>query len=415
MTTVQNSVPDEMRCDHLILLVGGNPLPNYVAARILGKQGGTVHLVHTQKTYRIAQRLAGQLKRPPENSQLAGEFKITFVQVSEDNPSDIFDKVKALAGQRDGRVGLNYTGGNRPMSVHAYSAVAAASRDPLFSYLDAGRLEMLVHDANRTLRRFRADLLLNMSLETLLRLQGLVNNNSNKDNNNDDDNNKLNKTGTTLLKPKLAAALAYLHSTDKGLSDWKNWRENGSDGWTKLPKNQPGLEKVEKVLEELCNGDPTPDKVAQLLGHSELRSTAKWWTSEWLENYTFDKLRSVIDGREDTQDARMGLRCKRIDHGNRDFELDIVVMRRYQLFVFSCIVSNDAQACKRHLTEAYVRARQAGGDEARVGLVCVYKDPEALQEEIASDLDAAGKIRVFGQEDLIPLADRIKEWLDNQP
>jgi hypothetical protein len=65
--------------------------------------------------------------------------------------------------------------------------------------------------------------------------------------------------------------------------------------------------------------------------------------------------------------------------------------------------------------EAYVRARQAGGDEARVGLVCVYKDPKALQEEIASDLDAAGKIRVFGQEDLIPLADRIKEWLDNQP
>ena len=130
--TVQNSVPDEVRCDHLILLVGGNPLPNYVAARILGKQEGTLHLVHTQKTYQIAQRLAAQLKQRAENSQLAGEFKITFVQVSEDNPSDIFDKVKkALAGQRDGRVGLNYTGGNRPMSVHAYSAVAAASRDPL--------------------------------------------------------------------------------------------------------------------------------------------------------------------------------------------------------------------------------------------------------------------------------------------
>jgi hypothetical protein len=104
-----------------------------------------------------------------------------------------------------------------------------------------------------------------------------------------------------------------------------------------------------------------------------------------------------------------------VDHGNRDFDLDVVVMRSYQLFVFSCIVSNKIQECKDHLMEAYVRARQAGGDEARVGLVCVYKDPKALQEEIASDLDAAGKIRVFGQEDLIPLADRIKEWLDNQP
>jgi len=405
MTTVPNSVADEVRCDHLILLVGGNPLPNYVAARILGKQGGALNLVHTEKTYQIAERLAGQLKRPPENSQLAGEFKITFVQVSEDNPSDIFDKVKALAGQQDGRVGLNYTGGNRPMSVHAYGAVDAASRDPLFSYLDAGRLEMLVHDANRTLRRFRADSLLNMGLETLLRLQGLV-----------DDPSIPPRTAP--LQPRLArlaAALADLHSTDKGLSDWENWRKNGSDGWTKLPKNQPGLEKVEKALEELCNGDPTSDKVAQFLGHNELRSTTKWWKADWLEDYTFAELLSAIAGRKDTQDARMGLHCKRDDRGNRSFELDIVVMRHYQLFVFSCIVSNQAQACKDHLMEAYVRARQAGGDEARVGLVCIYKYPEALEKEIASDLDAAGKIRVFGQKDLIPLAARIKEWLDNQP
>ena len=65
--------------------------------------------------------------------------------------------------------------------------------------------------------------------------------------------------------------------------------------------------------------------------------------------------------------------------------------------------------------EAYVRARQAGGDEARVGLVCIYKDVQALQAEIASDLDAGGKIRVFGQDDLVSLEDRIREWLDNQP
>ena len=402
--TVQNSVPDEVRCDHLILLVGGNPLPNYVAARILGKQEGTLHLVHTQKTYRIAQRLAGQLKQRAENSQLAGEFKITFVQVSEDNPSDIFDTVKALAGQQNGRVGLNYTGGNRPMSVHAYAAVAAASRDPLFSYLDAGRLEMLVHDANRTLRRFRADLLLNMSLETLLRLQGL-----------EDVPSKPSRTTPSQPRSQLAAALADLHSTDSGISYWKEWRENGCDGWKRLPKNQPGLEKVEATIEALCDGNSTPDKVAQLLGYETLPSTTKWWKGGWLEDHTFAELHKAVAGRSDTRDALMGVHRKRTGHREREFDLDLVVMRTYQLFVFSCIVSNQVQACKDHLMEAYVRARQAGGDEARVGLVCVYRRPEELQEEIAGDLDAAGKIRVFGQKDLIPLAARIKEWLDNQP
>jgi len=402
MTTVQNSVPDEMRCDHLILLVGGNPLPNYVAARILGKQGGTVHLVHTQKTYRIAQRLAGQLKRPPENSQLAGKFKITFVQVSEDNPSDIFDKVKALAGQRDGRVGLNYTGGNRPMSVHAYGAVAEARSDALFSYLDAGRLEMLIHGANRAPRRLRADQYLNMRLETLLQLQGLQ-----------EEPSKPCKNEP--LQPELAAVLADLHSKDEGAEVWFNWRRKDSDGWKKLPQNQPGLEKVEAVLNKLCNGNPTPDCVAHLLGHKTLPSTAQWWKGGWLEDYVLKKLQDAIAGRNDTCDAVAGLHRKRVDHGNRDFDLDVVVMRSYQLFVFSCIASNKIQECKDHLMEAYVRARQAGGDEARVGLVCIYKYPEALEKEIASDLDAAGKIRVFGQKDLRHLAERIKEWLDNQP
>jgi len=394
---------DDYRADHLILLVGGNPLPNYVAARVLGKRGGSLHLVHTQKTHRIAQRLAEQLKGPAEDNGLAGEFgPIQFIQVNENDPSDIFDKVKALASQQRGRVGLNYTGGNRPMSVHAYCAVAEARSDAWFSYLDAGRLEMLIHNANRTLRRFRADRLLNMRLETLLELQGLR-----------EDSSRPSKSAP--IQPELAAALADLHSTDQGVKAWIDWRRNGCDGWKKLPQNQLGLEKVERALRKLCGENPTQDCVARLLGQNTLPSTAKWWKSDWLEDHVFAELQKAIAGRSDTYDAALGVHRRRVDHGNRDFELDVVVMRRYQLFVFSCIVSNDRQQCKDHLMEAYVRARQAGGDEARVGLVCIYKDPAELQEEIVGDLDAAGKIRVFGQKDLTQLADRIKEWLDSQP
>lgn len=394
---------DDYKVNHLILLVGGNPLPNYVAGRVLGKREGTLHLVHTQKTHHIAQRLAEQLKKPAEHDSLADNFTATtFIQVKEEDPSDIFAKVKSLASQQRGRVGLNYTSGNRPMSVHAYGAVAEARSDAQFSYLDAGRLEMLIHDAHRTPRRFRADELLNMRLETLLQLQGLK-----------EESSKPSKNAP--LQPKLAAALADLHSTDKGAQSWFDWRRNGCDGWKKLPQNWSGLEKVEAALRELCGENPTPDCVAQLLGHETLPSTTLWWKGKWLEDHVFAELQKAIDGRDDTCDAVMGLHRKRVDHGNRDFDLDIVVMRRYQLFVFSCIVSNDAQACKDHLMEALVRARQAGGDEARVGLVCIYKDTKALQEEIASDLDAGGKIRVFGQDELVKLADGIRKWLDNQP
>jgi hypothetical protein len=77
-----------------------------------------------------------------------------------------------------------------------------------------------------------------------------------------------------------------------------------------------------------------------------LRSTATVVDrAEWLEDlYVLNKLRKMrLLGANDTHVMRVaGLHRKRVDHGNRDFELDVVVMRSYQLFVFSCIVSNDA-------------------------------------------------------------------------
>lgn len=393
---------ERYRTDHLILLVGGNPLPNYVAARLLGKKDGTLHLVHTRKSYEVVRRLDECLRMPAEGKHLSGDFRsIKFVQVSEDDPSDIYSKLRARAGEisSSSSVGLNHTGGTKMMAVHTHEAVKDVRSDVWFSYLDAGQLAMLVYDANRGSHRFRADKFLDLPLETLLQLQGLKKSPPDPRN--------------TPVQPELAAALAALHSTETGAQAWFDWRRNGSNGWKKLPKGCPNLEGVEAVLKKLCGDDPQPDCVAQQLGYSSLHLSVKWWKSEWLEHYVFAELQKAIQGRSDTHDAFMGIKRKRAN--DRDFELDVVVMRRYQLFVFSCIVSNDAQACKDHLMEAYIRARQAGGDEARVGLVCIYDQPQALQHEIAGDLDASGKIRVFGRDDLLSLADRIRDWLDQQP
>lgn len=403
---------ERYRTDHLILLVGGNPLPNYVAARVLGRSEGELYLVHTQKSYKIAQRLAECLAEPAEDAQLAGNFKTPpeFVQVSEEDPNDIYNKVRDCVNKaHEGNeisslsVGLNHTGGTKAMSVHAYEAVKDSCRNAQFSYLNAGRLEMLVYDANRTPRRFRADRF-NLPLERLLRLQGLKAIPSQQ-------------PRRDPVQPKLAAELARLHTTNEGARAWADWRRNRSNGWSKLPKGQPLLHGVEAVLKELCGDDPQPECVARALGYDRLPSTANWWKGGWLEHYVFAELQKAIAGREDTCDAWMGVKRWREDeyYGDLGFDLDVVVMRRYQLFVFSCIVSDDRQHCKDHLMEAYVRARQAGGDEARVGLVCIYPNPMALQQEIAGDLDASGRIRVFGRDDLMVLADRIREWLDQQP
>lgn len=121
---------------HLFILVGANPLPNYVAARLLLKSNGHLYLVHTRETKEIADRLIAALV--PKSAANA-----TMIQVDEANTEDIFKQVNGYVGEKQD-VGLNYTGGTKTMAVHAYRAVEEACSDAVFSYLDAKTLSLFI-------------------------------------------------------------------------------------------------------------------------------------------------------------------------------------------------------------------------------------------------------------------------------
>jgi hypothetical protein len=105
----------------------------------------------------------------------------------------------------------------------------------------------------------------------------------------------------------------------------------------------------------------------------------------------------------------------------RDFEFDVAAMRGYQLFALSCTTESKKGMVKSKLFEAYVRARQMGGDEARVGLVCCApqdnpdNNPSLIRSEIEETWDAKGKVRVFGAEHLLQLPDCFRAWFNSQP
>lgn len=102
---------------------------------------------------------------------------------------------------------------------------------------------------------------------------------------------------------------------------------------------------------------------------------------------------------------------------NQDFDLDVIALRGYQLFAFSCGVRsnpNERGELKLKLFEAYVRARQLGGDEARVALVSTSGDPQSLEEEMERDINAEGHIKVFGQQHLANLKAEIGCWIKEQ-
>ncbi|MFN5863521.1 MAG: hypothetical protein ACK451_16365, partial [Pseudanabaena sp.] len=53
---------DKYKVQHLFLLIGTNPLPNYIAARQLLTDGGTAYLVYTSETKCWKDRLLDRLR-----------------------------------------------------------------------------------------------------------------------------------------------------------------------------------------------------------------------------------------------------------------------------------------------------------------------------------------------------------------
>ena len=98
-----------------------------------------------------------------------------------------------------------------------------------------------------------------------------------------------------------------------------------------------------------------------------------------------------------------------------DFEFDVAAMRGYQLFGISCTTSSKKCRTKPRVFEAFIRAHQLGGDEARVGLVCGYPRPRELEREIEKSWDAAGKLRVFGPGEFANLKDHLGAWFTQEP
>jgi hypothetical protein len=93
-----------------------------------------------------------------------------------------------------------------------------------------------------------------------------------------------------------------------------------------------------------------------------------------------------------------------------NFEFDVAFLRGYQLFALSCTTDTEPGLCKLKLFEAYRRARQMGGDEARVALVCCYEKPDKIKKAFISQIKD-DKVKVFGSGDLANLSEELKTWI----
>lgn len=467
---------DKYKVDHLFLLIGENPLPNYVAAKTLLAEGGKPYLVFTEHTQKPAERLQEALGLsdnemvPLDNNESnAGEIK-----------KRIRCKIKEIQGNSaQKKFGLNYTGGTKAMAVHAYQALLQPKLEgptyklepePIFSYLDSHRLEMLIDQKQGNslpIYDFRSKV--QLLLEEVFDLHEPWHKNQ--------------PPVETPKLPELAKEIASLHKDVNVARAWRWWCDHVLRPKARNPQ-KPGEWLEEKHLKNLTiplqsssaesnvrdvlssisnkinqenslslldifqeNDFEKIREVAQLSsylwsslntvhiekivtciqksldlsgdelsltnasskgGFNKIKHLCKWLDGEWLEHYVLQQVKNISSSYS-ISDSRMSFHIP--DNTNNDkFEFDVAFMRNYQLFALSCTTDTEPGLCKLKLFEAYRRARQMGGDEARVALVCCYDKPEKIKKGFMSQIPN-DKVNVFGLGDLTDLSEKLKTWI----
>jgi len=405
--------------DHLFLLVGKNPLPNYVAARLLAKTDTTIWLLHSDDpdegpsgTKRAAEEL--------ETALLKRELGLTvrLEGIPSSSNLGIETRIREILHQNRlaGTIGLNYTGGTKVMSVHVYRVLEQelAKHRPrlIFSYLDPRKLALRVDghgtDSQRTfpiMQNPTLRQLVEISLDELLTLHGFE---------------PAPARSTGWAKPDdelldLCAAIAQVHATPTGFKQWRLWIRK--ERLQSLPdlKYYPQLDPVCVALDNLCGGQSTEDAVAKRLrphaDNPKLTSCDNWFRGVWLEEHSAACVRQVAN-KVQIYDIDQNLEYRTKQAGIERLELDVAATIGYQLFSISCQATQDRRSAKCHLFEVFVRSRQLGGDEARASLVCLLEDAKSLEKEVAQEWDIEGQLRVFGRHDLKDLATAFERWFE---
>lgn len=450
---------DAYQADLVVLLVGSNPLPNAVAGHLLVRPNGLVCLLGTPTVTHIVRKLDAWLhRRRPDVARSLQEIG------DEADAAAIFRAVRTIVQtvldpetERDGNqglrdwvrnrppssgtltIGLCYTGGTKAMAVHAYRAVEqtlARNRWPealVATYVDARQLAVRRDSADpltgtmSTMKRVTPKDC-TLSLQELFYLHG----------------REISPHAAVLSLEKTVQALLQIHA-DSDLSKgwttwlnqvvypavfceskgweplrWKKWRELEQAGLLSLPL--PEAERVRDLIikadEIVQDGQFNFSLLASRLGFEDrkrkLVQSVKWLEGGWLEHFVFKVLQDLQPGLN-LVDVETDVRVA-ADSRFPDFQLDVVTMRGYQLFVFSCSTSTEKGLVKQKIFEAVLRARQLGGDEARVAVVCCSKEPD-LRDELNDLFRQGGQlelIKVFMRDDLLSLPDKVCAWIASE-
>jgi len=417
--------------ENLVLLVGTNPLPNYVVGKyflINNPDLKKIWLVYSEKqndsgTKEIAERIKDVLNKDYSNFGFCPLENISDARdIKRNVETNILEKVT-------NSLHLNYTGGTKAMAVHVYRAIEKYEQIGIksFSYLDA-RIFVLTDDKKGIITEdLRKSI--DISFDNLIKLHGYE---------------KYKEEENYLSWKDALKDFEHIIQSGKlkNYLDWKNriirkiYYSNG-DFEEKVKKAR---EKISKGLDDF-NNDPfkqdiicilnkipiehsilddncnlwIPDKNINNNGYkSRIRRAIDFFDGKWLENYVYEILK---DGLSKNIPISLNWKLKKEKNG-KDFELDIVTINGYQICGISITTSQKEDLCKSKGFEVFHRVNQIGGDEAKAILItCLThnsdKGDQVTKMEDDLKFETNSNILVLGLEDLVKekLLSKITEFI----
>ncbi|OQY59096.1 MAG: hypothetical protein B6245_08450 [Desulfobacteraceae bacterium 4572_88] len=408
----------------LILLVGSNPLPNYIVAEylrqeraesaILPKPDQTI-LVHSKATKRFAEQISKQLSIQSEYVDL---------KENEREPSVI---VKGIRNKLDGlteaddisTIHLNYTGGTKPMSLYANIAV----NEWIGKKRKKDKIRVILSDIDpknhKIVLREKPDYPLDGDLlnhvkpdiKTILDLHGMR---TDKDSLGQKISCFSLEITDQFVKQAIGEAKKKGKIIPQELVEKLNIQIRGRADEQKERNLERNSDKLNDLIEKAKNSFPylTEDfeKRKNIIHCPNLSFIKFLKEGGWLEDFVLNTLiRLKASSRTGLHEIRKNVRPS---YKQRETELDVIAIRGYKLFLISCTRDSGIKTVKEKAFEAIYRAEQLGGEHAKaiiVSLMCnraMRGNPSSQDnnlEELEKDFkqfDAARNCRLIGIDEL---------------
>lgn len=413
----------------LITLVGSNPLPVYVSIAALRNNGNPqfdrILFVFSSGTQCYTGYIRNALER---KGYLTNDIYIDFCDLGQDqrNASEIQNKVRdklEKLGMENGMIHLNYTGGTKTMALNTYLAlqdycngndgitIELSDLNPETHRLSImqGEVNIQIPENGNLLSHIKCD------LDDIVKLHGFT---------------QLEEGSRSIL----AGSYLGMDTNDlygrfiRGLYENDTLLRDFHNRWNSLRKHKDRIynwliDSGYQSLSEINNYLRIPDALNGLgnFGNYEtweanLLKYGEFIDGKWLERYVFEVLQEMIN-KEDIRcdDKRLGYKV--LLEAGRNSELDVIVIKGYQLTLISCTTSSSIGIVKHKAFEAIYRARQLGGEQANIIIVSflytnsitgIYKSEESNLECLRADLKAFNlnkNVTLVGRDNLMKSVD----------